>query len=178
MPPSLANSVFHPYYDQLIETVETAADNGFDSVQLYVNKVLESQEYRADLIKSIIENGIKSIVIHLPNYSDLNESILNATQELVRLMPRGVRLVGLIHYEDDIPLNFPDLTTKKGNRTRPLLSHDIPKIKGLKVGLENSKIKEFDPKHVMRAYHLAKLDELPFVFDIGRIMYPILKRLE
>lgn len=175
MPLSLASSVTAPNFD-LMKTVGLAAENGFKSIQLYVDESLNNPQYVKELVQNIIDSGIKSVIIHLPNYNKMPD-LLKAVKELVYSLPSSISKVGLIHYEDDIPITFSDLTTKQGNRTQPMLSLHIPKIDRFTIGVENSMTGTFNPRHVWAALKLAKANNIPFVFDIGRIMYPIVTKL-
>lgn len=188
MPLTLASSAI-PGFD-LIDTVDTAYEENFESVQLFINNSILNPEYREVLIGAIKSQNITSVVIHLPNVADITEELVAATQLLVdgvlsenthkdKVTPpfngtrQPISVVGLIHYEDEVKINFPGLTTSVGDRTKPFLSIDIPRFNNMVVGVENSKTREFDVKHVMNTLKFARAHDIPFVFDIGRIMYPI-----
>ncbi|MEP7103319.1 MAG: hypothetical protein ABI721_01245 [Candidatus Dojkabacteria bacterium] len=161
-----------PDFD-LIRTVEIAQENNFKSIQLYINEKYIDVEYLNDLIIAINKSDLESVVIHLPNLNDLTPGIINAVENIVNLKSPHLKVVGLIHYEDEIPIKTIHVPEGvNGVAVKPLFMNDIPKIPGLIIGVENSKTKVFDPKHVMRAFHMATLHHIPFVFDIGRIMYP------
>ena len=174
MPPALANAAFAPDFNKLIDTVVVAEENDFESIQLYVNDTIRSIDYRERLAEAINNSSLKSIVIHFPNVADLKSPLIKATRTLVNALRKDLKLVGLIHYEDSVELpHFKKLVERGLARTdMPFLSVYIPRFKRMPVGVENSKINEFDPEHVMRSFYFARFHGLPFVFDIGRIMYP------
>ncbi|MFS8130520.1 MAG: hypothetical protein ACMG57_00930, partial [Candidatus Dojkabacteria bacterium] len=158
MPLSLASSVA-PQFD-IITTVDYAQEYGFKSVQLFIGEPILDQDIE-HLVLQIHDKCMESVVFHLPDLHKLTPEITETIEKILNLLPSNLARVGLIHYSDEVPFVVPGLTPGKGDATHPFLSQHLPKFKNMVVGLENSKIREFDPRHVMRAFRLARENNVP-----------------
>lgn len=139
----------------LIPTIDFAEQNGISSIQLFLNdKFVGDEEYMIKVVEQLLASTkIHTVVIHLPNdFREITESYIIRTEWLINLLPHK-KFVVLTHYEEGMS------------------KEDIPIVNGNRIAIENSKTGEFDRQHVLAALDLAREAEVPFVFDLGRIMY-------
>lgn len=137
-----------------IETVKTALEYGFTTVQLFIDPLVRQDKYRAELIQ-LLKSTQLILVLHLPDIEkenpDLNAEYIRITEEIVSTIDNKVTI--LIHHTEDMN------------------EDSIPKILGKPVALENSKTGFYDPQSVTQPLELCRAVNVPFVFDWERILY-------
>lgn len=126
-----------------VRTIDVASGHGFYGVQLYVNQDYYLKGYVERLIGRLNEKHL-SLIVHLPNIP--TRSDLKVAQAFVNGTKDSLVLV---HYKP--------LTT-------------LPKIRGTKVGWENS-VNAPDLAHIDEVMARVRKDSTFFVYDFGRLMY-------
>jgi sugar phosphate isomerase/epimerase len=138
----LASSVIEGFDGH--QTIKQAQESGFDGVQLYLDPRYRDPEYTAETIALLCDSGL-GLAIHLPN--TVTEEDLAAAEVFVEKIP-DVKI--FIHFSP---------TT------------EAPKVKGTKVGWENSLTGVFDTDQIEEIIEKVAEENTFFVFDPGRIMY-------
>lgn len=129
------------------DTIREASRAGFSGVQLYIDPKYQETKYLASIIDKIGETGL-GLVLHLPNTVGATERRI--AQQITLKHPSAKTL---IHYQP---------TTVS------------PKIKGVKVGWENSITGPLTSKvesHIRETRTQAGRDRSFFVYDMGRQFY-------
>ncbi len=137
----LATSVFESKgYDSLL-TINEAATNKYQGVQLYINESFQDVSYLQEVIGLLLQQRQLGILIHLPN--EPKDEDLTVTTEIYEALPRTR---ALIHFDP---------------------ADRLPKIP-VKIGWENSDSSRHNPQHIDDVQKMAVIDRTFFVYDYGR----------
>ncbi len=142
-----------PKWDN-IETVKTALEHGFSTVQLFIDQSTLLSSYKEQLIELLNTTNL-AVILHLPDFDKtnlaFNDEYLKVAEEVISQLNNKVTV--LIHHHKDMS------------------EDNVPMILGKYVGLENSQTGFYTPESITIPFELCKKIKAPFVFDWERILY-------
>lgn len=124
------------------KTIQQASDNGFDGVQLFINKSYYDPIYIDSLATEINKKDL-GLIVHLPN--EPTKKDIEVLEQFVEKVPNSL---AIIHY---LPLT------------------ELPKVQNIQIGWENS-INKTQTEHIDEVWEKVRQDKTFFVFDYARLM--------
>lgn len=125
-------------------TIIEAIANGADGVQLFLDPRYREQAFRKEVTQRLVGQKL-GVIWHLPN-TPTNEDI----SAMICLAGDTGQNIALIHH---------------------LPATELPQIKGIRIGWENSIIGYF-PEHLETTKEMAERDGTFLVYDVLRMCYP------